>query len=72
MHDDQRVLRRADAANYLGIGLTQFHQLILDGEIPPPTTLSGTVKVHYKEDLDAFLDRKRAESHSKIGEAAHV
>lgn len=52
--------RPKDAAAYLGIGTTTLYALIKAGEIP--TIKIGAATLITVADLDAFLERKRAES----------
>jgi len=58
---ERRGYRRKPSASYIGAGLTSFDDMVKNGELPPGTVLTGSLKVWFKEDLDAFLDRKRDE-----------
>jgi predicted DNA-binding transcriptional regulator AlpA len=56
-----RALRREWAAAYVGLGTSTFDQGVEDGDLPKPIPTIGTVKAWLLDDLDAWLDRKRAE-----------
>lgn len=38
-----RGLRRADAARYIGVGLTKFDQMVADGRMPKPKLVDDCV-----------------------------
>lgn len=47
-------LRRLEAANYVGLGVTKFDQLVRDGRMPKPVALD-TVKVWRRDELESAL-----------------
>ncbi len=47
------------AAAYVGLGRTTLRSQVTAGEIPAPIQLTRGRIVYYREDLDAYLDRKR-------------
>lgn len=47
-------LRRLEAANYVGLGVTKFDQLVRDGRMPKPVALDA-VKVWRRDELESAL-----------------
>lgn len=53
----RRLLRREQAALYVGVSPNTFDKLVRDGCVPAPKVFpSATVKVWDMRDLDAFAD----------------
>lgn len=53
----RRLLRREQAAIYVGVSPNTFDKLVRDGGIPAPKVFpSASVKVWDVRDLDAFAD----------------
>lgn len=50
-----RLVRRIEAASYLGIGATLFDQLVKEGKAPAPKMLES-VKLWDIKQLDALVD----------------
>lgn len=50
-----RLLRAAEAAGYLGMGLTKFRELVAAGRIAQPTEADGLVRWE-RRDLDDYAD----------------
>jgi prophage regulatory protein len=55
-----RVLRRELAAQYLGMSPSLFTREVEAGALPAPISLVGSVKAWVKDDLDAWLEDRRA------------
>jgi predicted DNA-binding transcriptional regulator AlpA len=55
-----RVLRREKAAAYLDLSISLFDREVSDGHLPPPVAITATVKGWVREDLDAWIDGRRA------------
>lgn len=55
-----RVLRRELAAQYLGMSPSLFVREVEGGALPRPINIVGTVKGWVRDDLDAWLDDRRA------------
>lgn len=51
-----RGLRRADAAQYVGVGTTKFDEMVESGRMPKPFKIDGCV-LWDREALDAAFDR---------------
>lgn len=58
---ERRLYDYPAAATYLGIGKRGVEQLAKDGELRKITNITNKV-LFDKADLDAFIDRKKAES----------
>lgn len=53
----RRLLRREQAAIYVGVSPNTFDKLVRDGDLPGPKVFpNATVKVWDVRDLDAFAD----------------
>lgn len=50
-----RLMRAAEAAAYLGMGLTKFRELVAAGRIAQPTEADGLVRWE-RADLDDYAD----------------
>ena len=50
-----RGLRRDNAARYIGIGTTKFHELVCKGKLPEPVKIDGCVIWDVKK-LDTAFD----------------
>ena len=50
-----RGLRRADAANYVGLGVNKFDELVKDGRMPRPKKIDGAIVWDIKM-LDVYFD----------------
>lgn len=50
-----RLMRAAEAASYLGMGLTKFRELVAAGRIAQPTDADGLVRWE-RADLDEYAD----------------
>jgi hypothetical protein len=59
------VLRRGDAAAYVGLGLSLFDREVEEGRISKPVVIAGTVKCWFRRDLDAFLEDRRTAQESR-------
>jgi predicted DNA-binding transcriptional regulator AlpA len=57
-----RLLRRADAAVYLGVSTTFFDRLVRDGSLPGPKRLAEGVRAWDRFDLDAVVDALESDS----------
>ncbi len=57
-----RLMRAAEAASYLGMGLTKFRELVAAGRIAQPTDADGLIRWE-RADLDDYADglHQRAE-----------
>lgn len=55
-----RVLRREKAAAYLDLSVSLFDREVAEGQIPAPVTITATVKGWVRDDLDAWIDDRRA------------
>ena len=55
-----RVLRREQAAAYVGMSPSLFVREVEAGALPRPIHLAGTVKGWVRDDLDAWIDDRRA------------
>lgn len=54
-----RILRRQEAANYLGISLPSLHRLVALGDLQPPIKLTRQASGWRLSDLDAFIESRR-------------
>jgi predicted DNA-binding transcriptional regulator AlpA len=50
-----RLMRRAEAARYVGMGVTTFDELIAEGKMPKPKKIR-TMAVWDRVDLDGFVN----------------
>ena len=58
---DQKVLRPAAAALYIGLSRASLYRLERAGELPPRIILGANASGWFREDLDGFLaSRPRA------------
>ncbi|MDH2402411.1 XRE family transcriptional regulator [Bradyrhizobium sp. SSUT18] len=48
-------MRRADAAAYIGVGVSKFDQLVADGRMPQPKRVDNCV-IWDRDELDAAFD----------------
>lgn len=55
-----RAMRPRAAAEYIGVRPTKFYAMIKAGELPEGTPVSGRVRVWFEDELDAFLEQRRA------------
>ena len=55
-----RVLRRELAAAYLGMSPSLFVREVEAGALPRPVALAGSVKGWVRDDLDAWIEDRRA------------
>jgi hypothetical protein len=65
---ETRGRSREQAADHIGIGVTKFDQMIVDGRMPEPRVIDGRV-VWCVYELDEYFDRlprrgQNAEAHS--------
>ena len=56
-------LSRVEAADYVGVGVTLFDQMVLDGRMPPPKQINNR-KVWHRVQLDVAF--------ANLPEQAHV
>lgn len=55
----KRGMRRTDAADYIGVSVSKFDELVKDGRIPPPFNIDGC-RVWDIHELDAAFDLLKA------------
>lgn len=55
-----RILRRENAAAYLGLSASLFDREVAEGRLPPPVTICATVKGWDRHTLDAWIDERSA------------
>ncbi|MEJ2630926.1 MAG: helix-turn-helix domain-containing protein [Acidihalobacter sp.] len=53
------IVRRIDAAQYLGISLPTLHRLVQRGELQAPIKLTRTASGWRQTELDEFIERRR-------------
>nr|WP_260170916.1 AlpA family phage regulatory protein [Roseococcus suduntuyensis] len=53
-------MRREQAAAYVGMSPALFVREVETGALPRPIALAGTVKGWVRDDLDAWIDDRRA------------
>lgn len=54
------MLRREQAAGYLGLSASLFDSAVKDGLMPRPVPLVGSVKAWHRADLEAWAEDRRA------------
>jgi predicted DNA-binding transcriptional regulator AlpA len=58
--DWPRIMRRDKAAAYLDLSLSLFDREVAAGRLPAPVPVCGSVKGWVRDDLDAWIDDRRA------------
>lgn len=57
-----RILRRQDAADYVGLGATTWDAEVAAGRAPAPVHVTSGVKGWDRLDLDAWIEERKAAS----------
>jgi prophage regulatory protein len=57
----KRILRPAEAQARLGIGHTQFWEMIKSGRLPRPVRLGPKSVGHLESEIDSFIENLAAE-----------
>lgn len=51
-----RILRRAEAARYVGVSANKFDELVRAGTFPPAKKITSTIKGWDRSELDLAVD----------------
>jgi len=65
--DSKRVLRTAQAAEYVGLSASTLEKFRLNGSGPVYQKAGPKIVVYRPEDLDAWLSSQRRRSTSEVG-----
>jgi predicted DNA-binding transcriptional regulator AlpA len=65
--DSKRVLRTAQAAEYVGLSASTLEKFRLNGSGPVYQKAGSKIVVYRPEDLDAWLSSQRRRSTSEVG-----
>ena len=70
--DSKRVLRTAQAAEYVGLSASTLEKFRLNGSGPVYQKAGPKIVVYRPEDLDAWLSSQRRRSTSDLGSTARA
>ena len=59
MPDWPRIMRRENAAQYLGISPSILDKEVAAGTLPKPIPITGSIRGWVRDDLDAWIDDRR-------------
>ena len=59
MPDWPRIMRRENAAQYLGISPSILDREVAAGSLPKPIPITGSIHGWVRDDLDAWIDDRR-------------